>query len=88
MIKKWIREALTKTTIKPSSSKTKRLIIEEIPPSERLVWAVTFSIAALGCLTALEVTYLLVKAEWNSEIFAAITSLIGTIIGIFLGAKA
>ena len=87
MIRKWIRKALTRKAIKPSSGRAKRLIIEDIPPSERLVWAVTFSIVALGCLTALQIAYLAVRGEWNSEVFAAITSLIGTIMGIFLGKR-
>lgn len=88
MIKRIIRKALTRTIVKPSSGRAKRLLIEDVPPSERLVWAVTFSIVALGCLTALQIAYLFIKGEWNSEVFAAITSLIGTIVGIFLGVKA
>ena len=88
MIRRWIRKALIRTVVKPGRGRAKRLIVEEIPPSDRLVWVITFSIISLMCLTALQIAYLLVKDEWNSEVFAAITSLIGTIVGIFLGVKA
>jgi len=87
LIRKLIRNALTKSVVKPGRGRGKRLIVEEEPPSERLVWIVSFSITCLACLTALEIAYLTVMHQWNSEIFAAITSLVGTVLGVFLGKK-
>jgi type VI protein secretion system component VasF len=55
---------------------------------ERLVLAVKFAMVMVACLTALEITYLTVLHAWSSEIFAAITGLSGSIVGIFLGKKA
>jgi tetrahydromethanopterin S-methyltransferase subunit E len=40
------------------------------------------------CLTTLEVAHVIFLGKWNSEVFAAITGLSGTVIGIFMGQKA
>jgi len=48
---------------------------------------VIFALCSLFGLIALQIAYLAVLKEWNSEIFAAITGLIGTILGIVLGTK-
>jgi len=37
---------------------------------------------------AIEIVHLAVPHTWNSEVFAAITGLRGTVTGIFLGQKA
>jgi len=46
-----------------------------------------FAIAALICLTILEATYILALSSFSSEIFAAITLVIGTILGAFFEQK-
>jgi len=46
-----------------------------------------FATASLCTLTLLEVTYLVVLHTFSSEIFSAITGLIGTIVGVFVTAK-
>lgn len=56
-------------------------------PDERLVVGVKFAIGMSVCLSALEVAHLAVLGTWNSEIFAAITGLSGTVMGIFVGQK-
>jgi hypothetical protein len=40
------------------------------------------------CLSVLEVAHMAFLGAWNSEVFAAITGLSGTITGIFVGQKA
>jgi len=60
----------------------------EIPPSERLVYGVYFALAALIGLVALEMAHMALLGSWNSELFAAITLVIGTILGAFFGVKA
>jgi hypothetical protein len=60
--------------------------IEE-QPNQGLVYAVKFSLGATVCLTAIEITNLVLLQCWNSEVFAAITGLIGTVTGIFVGQK-
>jgi len=61
--------------------------VEEVPPDEKLVLGVIFAICSLFGLIALQITYLIILKEWNSDIFAAITGLIGTILGIVIGSK-
>lgn len=63
-----------------------RLINEE--PNEKLVYGVKFSICMTVCLSVLEIAHLAFLGAWNSEIFAAITGLSGTVMGIFVGQKA
>jgi len=77
-----LRKALTKTI----SVKKDRQV--EIPPSERLLYAVYFSLGMVGCLTVLEAVHLIVLGMWNAEIFSVIAGLIGNITGIFLTQKA
>jgi len=81
-----IRSALTKK-IWVKDGKRKELRMEEIPPSEMLVLFTQFTIASIATLTALEVAHLLILGAWSNEIFAAITGLIGTITGLFVGAR-
>lgn len=76
-----IRRALTKTV-----QVRKRKV--ELPPSERLVYGVYFTTAALVGLTVLEVAHMAFLRSWSSEIFSAITALIGTITGIFISQRA
>ena len=59
--------------------------IEE--PDPRLVLGVEFAIGMTLCLSGLEVVHIAFLGTWNSEIFAAITGLSGTVMGIFVGQK-
>ena len=79
-MKDWIRKALTKT-IQPKG-KRQPIIIE---PNPKLVYTLKFAIATTISLTTLEITHITILHTWNSEIFAAITALTGTITGILLG---
>jgi hypothetical protein len=56
-------------------------------PNEKLVLGVKFAIGMTLCLSALEVAHLAFMHSWNSEVFAAISGLSGTIVGIFVGQK-
>ena len=77
-----LRKALTKTI------QIKRGRQVEVPPSERLLYAVYFSLGMVACLTVLEAVHLIVLGEWNSEIFTVSSGLVGNITGIFLTQKA
>ena len=57
-------------------------------PNEKLVYAVKFAITMTVCLSGLEVAHMAFLGSWNSEVFAAITGLSGTVMGIFVGQKA
>ena len=49
---------------------------------------VKFAIAMTACLSAVEIAHIAFLGEWNSEIFATITGLIGTVSGILIGQRA
>jgi len=81
----WIRRALTKTLkVKGPRGSTRNI---EVHPSERLVYGVYFSIIALVSLAGLQIAHLVVIGQWSDEVFAAITLVIGTILGAFFGRK-
>jgi len=82
----WIRKALTRTVArKGSRGKTEVIVVQ---PNEKLVYVVKFAVAMTVCLSALEVAHMAFLATWNSEVFAAITGLVGTISGVLIGQHA
>ncbi|MBX5321895.1 MAG: hypothetical protein QHH12_06500 [Candidatus Bathyarchaeota archaeon] len=72
----WIKKALTR-----------RVRNREVPPDPRLLIGVKFTIAMTIILSALEIAHLAFTSKWNSEIFAAITGLTGTVSGILIAQK-
>ncbi len=81
----WVKRALTRRTKKKGIRGSQEVLV--IEPDERIVYAVKFAISITACLTILEVAHLAVLGVWNSEIFASITGLSGTVLGIFVGHK-
>jgi len=77
----WVKRVLTRRV----HSKGKKVIVLE--PNEKLVYAVKFAICIIVCLSGLEVAHMAFMRSWNSEIFAGISGLIGTVTGIILGTK-
>ena len=81
----FIKRALTKTIqIRTAQGNTQQL---ELPPDKKLLYGMYFALVALVMLTALETTYMIVFQTFNNEIFAAMTGLIGTIMGILISQK-
>lgn len=76
-----VKKALTR---KISVKRGRGIQTVEIPPSERLVLGVKFAIVMTLILSALEVTHMAFLGTWSSEIFAAITGLIGTVSGVLI----
>jgi hypothetical protein len=62
-----------------------RWIVEE--PNEKLVLGVKFAIGMTAFMSALELAHMMFLQSWNAEIFASITGLSGTVMGIFVGQK-
>ena len=62
-----------------------RLIVEE--PSAKLVLGIKFAIGMTAFMSALEMAHLVILHSWNAEIFASITGLGGSVIGLFVGQK-
>ena len=81
-----LRKALTRRIARKGSQGKQQVII--IPPSDRLLYAVYFSLGMVACLSGLEAVHLIVLGMWNSEVFAVIAGLVGNVTGIFLSQKA
>jgi hypothetical protein len=75
-----IKRALTKRRMQRG-----HWIVEE--PNEKLLLGVKFVIGMTAFLSALELSHLVILHSWNVEIFASITGLSGTVIGLFVGQK-
>jgi len=82
-----LRRALTKRVWVRLGSHEKLEQIE-LEPSNRLVYGMYFAFIALICLTTLETTYIIVLRGFSNEIFAAISVVVGTILGTFFGQRA
>jgi hypothetical protein len=82
----WVKKALTRKTTDKTALQENALA-QEVPPSERLVLGTKFAIALTFSLTAIEIAHLALLHTWNSEVFAAITGLAGTITGILISQK-
>jgi len=81
----FIRKALTR---KVSVKRGRGQQIVEIEPSERLVLGVKFAMGMTACLSALEMAHMAFLGTWSSEIFSAISGLIGTISGVLISQHA
>jgi hypothetical protein len=82
----WVRRALTRR-ITNKTELQKNAETAEVPPSERLVLGTKFAIALTVCFTVIEIAHLALLHTWNSEVFAAITGLTGTVTGILISQK-
>ncbi len=78
----WVKRALTRR------GSGRNGLNESSEPDERLVYGTKFAIGVTFCLSALEIANLAVLGTWNSEVFASITGLTGTITGILISQKA
>ena len=85
-LQKWIRLVLTRTEYR-MVGRGKKIQCVELPPSERLVFGLQFAFVALVVLVVLEALHMVCWGSFNSEIFAAIMGVIGTIFGVFLSAR-
>ena len=76
----WVRRGLTRQRIQRG-----RVVTED--PDENLVIVVKFGLAMTVLLSGLELAHILLLGGWNSEIFATISGLSGTLSGIFVGKR-
>ncbi len=77
----FVKKALTR------KRNPKKGLVQEVEPDPRLVLGTKFAIAFTFCLSAIEIAHLALLGSWNSEVFAAITGLAGTIMGILISQK-
>jgi hypothetical protein len=87
-LKNLLKRILARKIAVQDGDNRKKVRYKTIPASERLITGIIFAITALTGLIILETTHLIILKTWNSEIFAAITSIIGTILGVFISQKA
>ena len=80
-----ISKLLTKKVLVQSGKKVKQV---EIPPSQTMVYGVLAAIIAMVMLVALEIAHIAFLGNFNIEIFATITLIVGAILGTFFGQKA
>ena len=78
----WIKRALTRKIARKGFRGKEQIIV--IPPSERLVYGVKFAMGMTVCLSAIEIAHMAFLGTWSSEIFSAITGLIGTVSGVLI----
>lgn len=81
----WVKRVLTRKIRRKGTRGNKHVIVAE--PNEKLVYVVKFALGMTICLVAVEIAHLAILRTWNSEVFAAITGLSGTVMGIFVGSK-
>ena len=84
-MRNFIRKALTRRISVKGRHSKRRMI--EVEPSNRLVYGMYFATVALITLTAVEIVHIAYIGSFSSEIFSAITGLIGTIVGVLLTSK-
>ncbi len=82
----FVKKALTRKITNKTSLQESEAILE-VEPDARLVLGTKFAIAMTFCLSAVEIAHLAILGTWNSEVFAAITGLAGTITGILISQK-
>jgi hypothetical protein len=78
----WIRKALTRTVSHKGPRGKLQVILVE--PDEKLVLLVKFALGMTVCLSALEVASIVFLGKFSSEVFSAITGLIGTVTGVLI----
>jgi hypothetical protein len=70
-----------------TTRKGKRRRTQNVPPSERFVWAMIVLIVALVGLVAIEIAIILVTDAVNEAILIAVSGLVGALASRFLEAK-
>jgi hypothetical protein len=79
----WVKRALTRTIHRKGARGAREDF--EATPRDELVYGVKFAIGMTVCLSAVEIAHMAFLHSWNSEVFAAMTGLIGLVTGILIG---
>ena len=82
-----IRRLLTRTVVRRVGRGGKKLERVELLPSERLVYGLYFAFLGLVVLTVLEALCICFLRWFSNEIFSCITTIIGTILGVFISQR-
>ena len=82
----WVKRALTRRIHQKGPRGNHQELL--ITPRDELVYGVKFAMGMTVCLSAVEIAHMAFLRSWNSEVFATITGLIGTITGVLIGQHA
>ncbi len=85
-MKDWLRRVFSRR-VAAQRGGGKKVEFVEVLPTDRLVYGVMFAVVALICLVVLEIVHMVVFRSFNSEVFACITFIVGTILGSFFGQR-
>ena len=80
----WLRTRLTKRRMRPADE-TRRVRMEEEPPSDRFVLVRALMIVLFAGLVALEVVHMLILGTWSDVVFNGVMLVVGTIVGAIWG---
>jgi hypothetical protein len=83
----FVKKALTRRITDKTALAENTEAVLTLEPDERIVLGTKFAIAFTFCLSAIEIANLAFLGSWNSEVFAAITGLTGTVTGILISQK-
>jgi len=87
-LKRLIMRGTTKRTETETSGKSRRVRVQEEPPSDRFVLVIGLMVLFFVGLVFLEVVHMIWMGTWNDVIFNGIMLVVGTIVGAVWGKSA
>lgn len=82
-----IRRLLTRTVIIPTRKKGKQTKKVQVAPNKKLVYGCALALVFFVGMVGLQIAHLLILHEWNEGLWAAITGMVGLIVGFFFGGR-
>ena len=87
-LKRLIMRGTTKRTETETRGKSRRVRVQEEPPSDRFVLVIGLMVLFFVGLVFLEVVHMIWMGTWNDVIFNGIMLVVGTIVGAVWGKSA
>ena len=87
-LKRLIKMGTTKKTVTEPGGKSRRVRVQEEPPSDRFVLIIGLMVLFFVGLVGLEIVHMAWMGSWNDVIFNGIMLVVGTIVGAIWGKNA
>jgi len=87
-IKRLIKRGTTKRMVKETDGKSRRVRVQDEPPSDRFVLIIGLMVLFFVGLVGLEIVHMMWMGSWNDVIFNGIMLVVGTIVGAVWGKNA
>jgi len=87
-LKRLIKRGTTKRTVEETDGKSRRVRVQEEPPSDRFVLIIGLMVLFFVGLVGLEIVHMMWMGSWNDVIFNGIMLVVGTIVGAVWGKDA